>query len=181
MSRAAVDEPVVNLVGNHGQVVPAREPSESVERVTRQDGAGGIRGIAQQQRLGARRDRGFDGCRVEREPARGASRHRNRCPAGQHDRRGMRRVGGVGDDHFVAGIDNRTGGEVEPFRDSCRDQELVLRVVAELITAFEVAADRFTQVEQAQIRRVVGLTLFNRADGGFADRPGRDEIGLADT
>ena len=41
-------------------------------------------------------------------------------------------------------------------------------------------ADGAAQFDQAEVRGVMRLALFQRVDGGFADVPGRVEIRLAD-
>ena len=78
----AVGEAVVDLVAVHEQVVALGDPGELVLDVVVEDGAGRVGRVAQEQRLGARRDRGLDGGRVQREVVleRGSRRGGRRRP-----------------------------------------------------------------------------------------------------
>ena len=67
MAVRAVGEAVVDLVAVDEQVVALGDPGQLVLDRVRQDGAGGVAGVAQEQRLGPRRDRGLDGGGIERE------------------------------------------------------------------------------------------------------------------
>ena len=57
---AAVDEAVVDLVGDHDQIVAAGDVGEGFQRRALEHRAGGVRGIGDQQRFGLGGDRGFD-------------------------------------------------------------------------------------------------------------------------
>ena len=63
----AVGEPVVDLVAVDEQVVALGDRGELVLDVVREDGAGRVARIAEEERLRPRRDRRLDRGRVERE------------------------------------------------------------------------------------------------------------------
>jgi hypothetical protein len=64
--------------------------------------------------------------------------------------------------------------------DADRDDHLVLRAVAHRVVLLDVGGDRAAQLDQAEVRGVVGLALLEGVDRGLADVPGRVEVGLAD-
>ena len=64
---AAVDEAVVDLVAVDEQVVADGDAGDLVLDLVRQDGAGRVAGVVEQDGLGPRRDGGLDLGRVEGE------------------------------------------------------------------------------------------------------------------
>ena len=104
MAVRAVREPVVDLVAVDEQVVPLGDPRELLLDRVRQDGAGRVARVAEEQRLGPRRDRRLDGRRIEREVVLEAGRDVDGRAAGEHDRRHVGDVRRLVEDHLVARV-----------------------------------------------------------------------------
>jgi hypothetical protein len=60
------------------------------------------------------------------------------------------------------------------------DDDFVFRRVADGINFLDVFADGAAQFDEAEVRGVMRLALFQRVDAGLADVPGRVEIRFAD-
>ena len=73
----------------------------------------GLRRIAEEQGLGARRDRGLDGRRVQREVVLEAGRDEAGDAAREHDGRHVGHVRRLVEDDLVARVAGRAQGEVE--------------------------------------------------------------------
>jgi hypothetical protein len=66
------------------------------------------------------------------------------------------------------------------FADADGDDDLVFRRVADVEILLDVFADGAAQFDQAEVRGVMRLALFERVNAGLADVPGRVEIRFAD-
>ena len=134
----AVREAVVDLVAVDEQVVADRDGGQLVLDVGRQDRAGRVARVAQEERLGPRRDRGLDGGRVEREVVLEAGRDVTDGPAGEDDRRDVGDVRRLVEDDLVARVARRPQGEVDRLRRPDGDEDLGRRVVADAVAPLEV-------------------------------------------
>ena len=103
-----------------------------------QDGSGRVARIAEEQRLGPRRDRGFDSGRVEREVVLEAGRDVADDAAREHDSRHVRDIRRLVEDHLVARIARRPQRKIDSLRRSDGDQQLGGRVVADAVAALEM-------------------------------------------
>ena len=173
-----VGQAVVDLVAVDEEVVVDRDPGQLVLDGVRQDRAGRVARIAQEERLRARGDRRLDRRRVEREIVLEAGGDVADDPAREDDRRHVGNVRRFVEDHLVARIARRAQGKVDGLRGTDRDQDLVVRVVPDAVAAVEMGAECAPQLERAEVRGVVGPTLAQALDTGLDDNPGRVEIRL---
>jgi hypothetical protein len=81
---------------------------------------------------------------------------------------------------LVARIEQRPQREVYRLRDADRHEDLVVGPVAERVVALHIRRDGPAQLEEPEVRGVVGLALLEGVDRGLADVPGRVEVRLAD-
>ncbi len=181
MPVAAVGKAVVDLVAVDEQVVALGDAGELVLHVVVEDGAGRVGGVAQEQRLRLRRDRGLDSRGIQREVVIEARRHVHDGPAREHDRRHVCDVAGLVEDDLVAGIAGRAEGQVHGLRRADRDQDLARRVVADAVEPLQVIRQGPPQLDGPVVRGVVGAALAQALDAGLDDVAGRVEVGLADT
>ena len=129
----AVRQPVVDLVAVDEQVVADGDLGQRVLDLVGQDGAGRVARIAEEERLGPRRDRRLDRGRVEREVVLEARRDVADDAAGEDDRRDVGDVRRLVEDDLVARVARRAQGEVDGLRGTDRDQDLGRRVVADAV------------------------------------------------
>ena len=116
-----------------------------------EDGPGRVARIAEEQRLGPRRDGGLDRRRIEREVVLEAGRDMADDAAREHDRRDVGDVRRLVEDDLVARVAGRPEREVDRLRRADRDQELGRRVVADAVPALEMARQRAPQLERAVV------------------------------
>ena len=139
---------------------------------------GRVRRRVEDQPLGLRRDRRFQGFRrqlvVRVGPANDGDRFR---PRQQHDLRIAHPVGRR-DDHLVADVQRRDQ-RIEQHRLAARRDVHLGGLVGQPVLARELPAHRFLQLRNAVRGRVLGLALADRADGRFLDVLRRVEIRLA--
>ena len=110
-------------------------------------------------------------------------------PGGQGDRDAARHLGqrgiahkaGLGDEHFLARVDQRADGVVDRLRTADRDQDLFIRIIAQLILAAGQSGDLAAQLSQAPVGGIKGLAFLQRLDACAADLPGGFKVGLTDT
>ena len=98
--------------------------------------------------------------------------------AGEHDRRDVRDVRRLVEDHLVARVAGRPQGEIDRLRRADRDQQLGRGVVADAVAALEVVGERLPQLDRAVVRGVVGPAGVERPDAGGDDPLRRVEVGL---
>ena len=180
MAVVAVGEPVVDLVAVHEQVVALGDGGQLVLHVIGQDRARGIGWIAQEERLGARRDGGFHGARVEREIVLEARGDQARHAAREDDRRHVRHVRRLVQDDLVTGVAGRPQREVQRLGGTDRDQDLGRRVVPDVVATLQVVGEGAAQLDRPVVAGVVRPALAKRFDAGLDDDPRRIEVRLAD-
>jgi hypothetical protein len=178
--RAGVGQPVVDLVGDQVEVVPLGQRDQRLQRGPRLHGAGRVRRRAEQDRLGARGERGGDQVGVDGETVLPAGRHRHRDAAGEPHARLVGDVAGFRHDHLVAGVEQHPQRQVQALRDAGGDQALGARVVVGAVAAGQVGADQLAQPEQPGVGGVGGVAVLQGVDPGLADPPRGDEVRLAD-
>ena len=174
-----VHEVLVDLVGEHPQVVVLDPLADRPDLVGGVDGAGRVRGGDEQQHLGLVGPRGLellDGDLVVLGLVR---EHRDGDAAGELDGLGVRRPVRRGHDHLVARIEHRRERGVDRLLAAVGDQHLVgLHGVAAV--AKRLLRDRLLQLGQPAGRGVaVVLGVAAGVDRGLHDvRRGR-EVGFA--
>ncbi len=176
----AVDESIVDLVAHHQQIVTGRDLGQRDERLVRQHGTGRIAGVAQEKRLGARRDGRLDRGGIQREVVLHAGRHEDGHPAVEDHRRLIGHVRGVVQDDLVARIDDGRHGRRHGLGRADRHADLTLRVVIHLIQPRQVPRDGPTQFERAVVAGVVGAPRPKRPHALLDDLWWGREVRLAD-
>ncbi len=119
----AVRETVVDLVAVDEQVVADRDGRQLVLDLGRQHGPGRVARVAQEQRLGPRRDGRLDRRRVDREVVLEARRDVPDRPTGEHDRRDIGDVRRLVQDDLVARVAGGPEGEIHRLRGADGDQQ----------------------------------------------------------
>ncbi len=178
--RRAIHEAVVDLVGVDEQVVLAREYRDPTHVLGLEHGARRVVREAQEDRAGPRRDRPAHVGWHEPEVVGLVGRHRHRHPAREHDPRHVGDVRRVRQDDLITLVQGRAERQVDGLGDADRDQDLALRVVADTAELRGVLGDGLAKRHDPVVRRVLGLPLLDGADGGLAERIGRDEVRLTD-
>ena len=126
---AAVDQPVVDLIAVHEQVVADGDAGDLILGLGRQDGAGGIARVVDQHGLGSGRDRRFHLGRIECEVLVDGRRNSDGNAARKDDRGPVRDVRGFVKDDLVARINGGPNGNVQRLGRADRDQDFLGRVV----------------------------------------------------
>ena len=116
-----------------------RDVGQRVLDVVGEDRPGRVARVAEEERLGPRRDGGLDRRRIEREVVLEAGRDVPHDAAREDDRRDVGDVRRLVEDDLVAGVAGRAEGEVDRLRGADRDQDLGGRVVADAVAVLEVA------------------------------------------
>ena len=161
---AAVRHPVVELVGDDGKVVARSHLTNGEQVFAAHHRAGGVRWIAEQDRLRPRRHGSFQIRSKQTEVVRGVGRHRHELTAGHARRRQIRHVARVRAEHFVAGVQQRAQGDVERLARPARDDDLVLRVVVDAVEPLDMRAQLLAQFKQAVVRGVVRVATLDAGD-----------------
>jgi hypothetical protein len=139
MGVRAVGEAVVDLVAVDEEVVADGDRGQLVLDLGRQDGAGRVAGVAEEEGLRPGRDRRLDRRRVDREVVLEPGGHVDGRAAGEDDRRDVGDVRGLVEDDLVTGVAGRPQGEVDRLGRADGDEELPRRVVGHAVAPIQVA------------------------------------------
>ncbi len=175
----AVDEAVVDLVGDDEEVVPVDDLGDGGHHLAAHHGAGGVRRVADEERLGAGRDALLQVIGVEGEAVLGTRRHLRVRATGEENTREIGDVARIGAQHLVALIDDGGERDVQRFADAGGRDDLGAGVVVDAVQALQVARDGGAQLDEAIVGRVVGLAILDALDGGLANLVRGDEVRLA--
>ena len=102
----------------------------------------------------------------------------HRHAAGQLGDRLIANKTGFRNNNFIAGLYQRTDGQVDGFTAAHRNQNL-RHIVFQVKPAFQIPADLGAQFFQACVGCVFGAALFQAADARITHTPGRFEVRLA--
>ena len=176
----AVGQAAIDLVRQDDDVGVAQDRGDGLQFVPRHDRAGRIVRIGQDEQLGARGDGRAQRIRGELELVLHAGGQRDGHAARHLGQRGIADKAGLGDEHFLARVDQRADGVVDCLRAADRDQDLLFRIIAELIFAARQRGDLAAQLGQTPVGGIEGLAFFQRLDARAADLPWGFKVGLAD-
>jgi len=176
----AVDQPIVDLVREHDQVMLLRNLRDLLQALTAEHRAGGVVGIADQQRLAGRGDGRLDLDAGDLEIVGELGGDGYRRAAGKDHLSRVGHKAGLRHDHLVARVQQRGQRQIERLADAHRHQDLVLRIVVDPVERLQLLADGPAQINGAGIRGVAGLAALQAGDAGLQDHIGGDEIRLAD-
>ena len=96
------------------------------------------------------------------------------------DAGGVADVAGFVVEDFVAWVDDGAEGEIDGFADPDGDDDFRFGVVGDLEMFLDVAGDGGAEFWETEIGGVVGASVFEGEDGGFADVPRGIEVGFTD-
>ncbi len=179
MPGVAVDQVLVDLVGDHPDAVLHGPAADRLDLLRRVDGAGRVRRRVEQQHLGARGPRGLQLLDGDQVTGRLVGGHHHRNTARQGDRLG---VGGPvrrGQQDLVARVDQGLKRLVDGLLAAIGHQHLTgLHGVVGIAPGLR--GDGLAQLRQAGRRAVaVVLRVGAGGDGGVHDRLRRREVRLA--
>ena len=117
---------------------------------------------------------------MQRESVVGPRRHLDVLAAGDEHARQIRDVARVRAQHLVPWIDDRLEGDIQRLAHPRRHDDLGARVVVHSVQPLQVARDRVPQLDEAVVRRVVGLAVLEAADRRLPDVIRRHEVRLSD-
>ena len=174
----AIDQPLVDLVGNDQQVFFHGHVGQLAQLIRRVHAAGGIRRAAQQQHFGLFCDglkehfgREFEIVFLRRIDDNGHG-------AGEFHQFGVTDPVRGGNDHFVARIQNRGKDIMDGMLGPVGNHNLRGRIF-QSVDGLVLIDHGLFQFRNAAGHRVMGVAGLHGADGRLADVLGRGEIGLA--
>ncbi len=175
MRAAVVDDVLVDLVGDGDDVPLAAERGHGLEVLAREDRAGRVVRIAQDDRLGPVVERGGQLAEVE-PPVRRPERHEPRLGAGEDAVGPVVLVERLGQDHLVAGIDQREQRHQHRLGAAAGDGDLGLGVHPQAQVPVGVLGDRPAELVRAPGDCVLVDVGLDRAAGRCLDLRGGREV-----
>jgi hypothetical protein len=160
---AAIDQAIVDLVGNHQQVVPLGHLGQRLQVFPRHDGARGIVRVPDQQDLGARGDERFDRLGPHLKRMLHPGREGNGRAAGEYHFRLIGDEAGRGDDDFVAGVEHGGQRQIERLRDPDGDQDFAAGIVFDAVAQPQMVGDRRAQFDRPRVGGVVSIAPLDGA------------------
>ncbi len=176
----AVDQPVVDLVGDDDEVVLLRHGGNLIEALATHHRARGVVGRSDEEGLRPLGDCLLDVGGQELEAVLGAGGDGHGHRAHQLGRRRVGDEAGFGKDDLVTRVEQGRHGQIEGLRDPHRDQNLAGGVVGLPIEFIHLLGDSPPQLDKAGIGGVVGLPPLQRFDSCPDDGLRRVEVRLAD-
>ncbi len=173
-----VDQPVVDFVRNHHQVVLFREGGNGGKTLVADDGPCWIVGRGEKKRLRLGRDRSFDHLRRHLKSRLRCGGNGYRRSVGHHGYRFVGHKTRFGEDDLIAGIQQGRHRDVERLRHPYRHQDFLVGIIVQPIELVNVRGNRLPQLDQAGIGRVVRRPVPQRRDPGLHNRRRRVEIRL---
>lgn len=180
MAVGTVGQAVVDLVGEHHDVGLADDVRNGLKLVAVHDGAGRVVRIGQNEQLGARRDGGAERLGGQLEAVLDAGRKRHGNAAGHLRERRVADKARLGNEHLLAGIDEGADGVVDCLGAADRDENFLVRVVAQLVLAAREGRNLAAQLGKTPVRGVERLPFFEGLDARAADLPWGLKVRLAD-
>ena len=175
---AVVDELVVDLVGNDGEILLDRDVGEAAEFSGGVDDARGVAWGAEQEHPRLGRDGSPQGLRAELEVLLDPCLQKNRLCPGEFDEFRVAHPVGRGNDHLIPLVEHRGEHVVEGVLGAVGDHDLRRRD-GETCAAAVVVGHGLFELRDASGRGVFRLPGANRLLRGPADMGGRGEVGLA--
>jgi len=181
MRQIVVGELAVDFVGEDDQIVLHGKGGDLCQLIGGHDSPGGVGRETEHQDARAGRDGLFQVGGAEHKFILGAGRDRDRLASGQRDARAVGDITWLVVEHLVARIEQGAQGEIDSLGDAHGDDDFVMGVVGDGEILLHILGNRAAQAWIAEIGGVAGAALFQGIDGGLADMPRRDKVGLTDT
>ena len=175
----AIGQAAIDLVRQHNDIGLADDGCDRLQLVPRHDRAGRVVGVGQDEQLGARRDRGTQRLGGELELVLHPGGQRDGDAARHLGQRGVAHKAWLRDEHLVARVDQHADGVVDRLRTADRDQDLLVRIIAQLVFAAHECGNLAAQLGKAPVGRVKSLSLFKGLDARAADLPRGLKVGLS--
>ena len=175
---AAVGELGIDLIGDDDHVAVAQHGGDGLHLLGRHDGAGGVVGVGEHQQLGLGGDGGLQrfGGELKGILFLGLDGHGHAALG--NGQGGITDESGLGQQHFVAVVQQGAHAQIDGFAAAHGDEDLVIRVVGQLEAVFQVGGDAAPQLDQAVVGGVGGFAVQQAFDAGVADMLRGDEVGL---
>ncbi|MNH04300.1 hypothetical protein D3C79_635910 [compost metagenome] len=175
---AVVQQLAVDLIGDQPQVMGNAQLGQRLPGSARQAGAGGVVRAVQGQGAGLAGDARGDIFGLDPEAVLRAHRHRDHRGATGAEHRLIGDVHGLGDNHFVAGVEHALGHAEQRTLGPGQHRHLIGggRLAAALLMP---AGNGLAQGQLAAYVGVMGVAVLQAVDGGLDDRRRGVEIRVA--
>ncbi len=178
MTRAIIDDVLVDLVGHRQRVVAPTQVGDQLQLRAAEDFARRIVRRVDYDRLGARAESGFELGAIDREVGL-AQRHVTRRRAGQDHVGAVVLIERLEDDHLVTRIDHREHRRDHRLGGATGHGDVAIRIAFEPIVGARLVGDRAAEVGRTMRDRVLVIVLVDRALGRLLEFRGRGKIGKA--
>ena len=169
---------VIDLVGDHVQVVLHAHLGDGLQLAAGVHHSGGVGGVVQDHALGL----GGDGCgqllRGDLEVLRLRSLYHHRHAAYHPDQLDVAHPVGSGQDHLVAGIHQRPQGRIDTGLGAAGHGDLG-RLIVHAAVLLQPLTHGLPQLHSARRGSILGVVVLDRLDAGLLDVVRGGEIGLA--
>ena len=172
-----IDEVVIDLVGDHIQVILHTHLGDGLQLTAGVHHAGGVGGIVQDHALGFGGDGGSQLFRSDLEVLRLRGLHHHRHAAHHPDQFDVTHPVGSGQDHLVAGIHQRPQGRIDTGLGAAGHGDL-RRLIVHAAVLLQPLTYGLTQLHGACGGSVFGIVVLDRLDAGLFDVVGGGEIRL---
>ena len=178
MLRAVVDQVLVNLVRDDGQVMADGDVSDGLQLLTGVDEAVGVVGGVEHDGARAVGDGGLDLLGRELEAVFLLRLHGHGHAARHDDQLGVADPVGAGDDHLVALVQQRLERVEQRMLRAVGHHDL-LRLIGQPVVAQQLVAHGLSQLHHARCGRIARHAAVQCVLGGAADVLGRVKVRLA--
>ena len=176
---SGVKQCVVDVVGDHQQVVLHRQLRDLCQRFARHDRAGGVVRGVDHQRLGVRRDELFDGLRLHFKIMLQIRGNANCRAVAVRNLRNVVQPLRVLDQDLVALVQQDKEQQAQCAHAAVGDDDLRVRVVVQILQ-IGLFGDGLTERERTGVRRIMRDALVERFLAGLTDQLRRRHIRLTD-
>ena len=173
----SVEQCVVDVVGDHQQIVLDGQLRDLRHRLARHDGAGGVVRSVDHQRLGVRRDELFDGLRLHFKVVRQIRGNADGRAVAVRDLRHVVQPLRVLDQDLVALVQQDKEQQAQRAHAAVGDDDLRFRVIVQVLQ-IGLFRDRLTERERTGVRRIMRDALVERFLAGLTDQLRRRHIRL---
>ena len=174
--RAAVDDVLVNFVGDRQRVMPLAQRGDRFELGAREHLAARVVRRVDHDRLGARAERRLELGAIDRK-IRIAQRHVARRRPGKDHVGPVVLVKRLEDDHLVARIDHRQHRRDHRLGRAACNRDIEVGIARDAVVAAHLVGDRAAEIRRPVRDRVLVVFLVDCALGRFLDFRRRREIG----
>ena len=180
MGLSGIGQLSVDLIGQDIEIVPDDDVHQLFQILSFHDRAGRVIGERQDQNLGPGSDRCLEFLRCQPELILVFQIDNDGRGIRQHSAGLIGDIGGLRDQHLIAGIDHGAEHQVDSLGSSDCDEDFLVPDIIDVLGALHVPADFLAQFPQTGIGRVKSTSLLQRVDTLIPDVPGSVKIRLTD-